>query len=1243
MIDRFGDLEFVDAPDHLVDRAEAQFGHELPRFLRDEEEIVHDVFGLAVEFLAQLRILRGNADRAGVQMALAHHDAAFDDQRRRREAVFLRAQQRGDDHVAAGLQLPVGFDADAAAQIVEYERLVRLRQTQLPGDARILDGRQRRRARPAGIAADEDFVRMGLGDARRHGTHADFGDELHGDPGVRIGVLQVEDQLREVFDRIDVVVRRRRDQLHARGGIAELRDVLIDLVPRQLPALARFRALRHLDLQLARVDEIVRGHAEARRRHLLDVAVLGIAVRQRNEPLGIFAAFAGVALAAEPVHRDREGFVRFLADRAERHGPGVEPLDDLARRLDLFDRNRGRRELEVEQAAQIRPALALVVDELREFGIGLGVVRPAGVLQLIDGLRIPVMVFALDAVVDLAAEVELADRRRFVRHAMPPERLLADLADPDAFHARGRAGEVAVDELVIESDGLEDLRAAVRLHGRDAHLGEDLEQPLVDRLDEFAFRRLRVEALRQIVVAFHVHERFEHEIGIDRAGAVADQAGEMMHVPRFAGLQDQADFGSGAFAHEVMVDRRNAEQARDRRPFLVDAAVAEDQELVALFDRLRSLPAHVVDRGAEPVRPFGHAEEHAQRLALEIRVGDPADLLQVGVRQNRLLHLDAAAGFRRLLHQVGLRSDVRHQRHDELLADRIDRRIRHLREELLEILEEQLRPVRQHGERRIGAHRRHRLFAGHDHRRDDHLELFDRVAERLLPLADRRMVRLRDVQRFRQLVERDAVLRDPAAVGLATDDVGLDLFVVDDAALHRIDEEHAARLEPALQADVLGVRGQHAGFRREHHDAVRRHLIAAGTQPVPVQCRADHPAVGEADGGGAVPRFHHGGVILIEPAAIQIHLRIGHPGFRNQHHHRVRQRAAAQKEELEGVVEAGRVALIFGHDREEFLHVLPEQFRMEAPLAGFHPIDVALQRVDFTVVADVAIGVGQRPGRKRIGAEARVHQRQRAHHAGVGQVLVIGRHLVRKQQALVDDRVGRQARDVEVFTPLNRRFLDGLFDPFPDDVELPFELGFVQDVARNEDLPHEGLGLAGLHPDRIALDRHVPPAEQARAFLLDDRGEELLALLTRRLVRGKEQLPDPVLAGARKRDARVARGPLQKLVGNLKKNPGAVAGAGVAPLRTPVGQVFEYLKALTDDVMRFLAFDVDDKADAARVFLVSRVVEPLLRWKPWEFHHAYLVKKAGLFLLDRGPAERDQERGLPLLSRRYPFQIRGSD
>ena len=56
--------------------------------------------------------------------------------------------------------------------------------------------------------------------------------------------------------------------------------------------------------------------------------------------------------------------------------------------------------------------------------------------------------------------------------------------EADALDARGGAGEIFVDQLLVQADGLEDLRAAIALQGGDAHLREGLQQALVDGLDE---------------------------------------------------------------------------------------------------------------------------------------------------------------------------------------------------------------------------------------------------------------------------------------------------------------------------------------------------------------------------------------------------------------------------------------------------------------------------------------------------------------------------------------------------------------------------------------------------------------------------------------------------------------------------------------------------------------------------------------------------------------------------------------
>ena len=271
-------------------------------------------------------------------MALAHHDAAGRDQGRGGEAEFVGAEQRADHDVAAGAEAAVDLHHDAAAQPLAHQRLVGFGKADLPRRAGMLDRGEGRGAGAALEACDGDMVGARLGDARGDRADADFGDELDRDLAVRIDVLEVVDELRQILDRIDVVMRRRRDQADARRRMPHARDGRVDLVAGQLAAFAGLGALRHLDLHHVGVDEIFRGHAEAARGDLLDRRAHRIAVRHRLEAVGFLAAFAGVGLAADPVHRDRQRGMRLARDRAETHRAGGKTLDDVLGRLDLVER-----------------------------------------------------------------------------------------------------------------------------------------------------------------------------------------------------------------------------------------------------------------------------------------------------------------------------------------------------------------------------------------------------------------------------------------------------------------------------------------------------------------------------------------------------------------------------------------------------------------------------------------------------------------------------------------------------------------------------------------------------------------------------------------------------------------------------------------------------------------------------------------------------------------------------------------
>ena len=252
MRDRAVDVEQLAAADDLVERAVAELGEVLAHLLRDELEEVDDELGLAGEALAELGVLGRDADRAGVEVADAHHDAALHDERRRGEAELLGAEQRADDDVAAGLQLAVDLHDHAVAHAVEHERLLGLGEAELPRGARVLQRVQRARAGAAVVPRDEDDVGEGLRGAGGDRADARLAHELHVHARLRVRALEVEDELLQVFDRVDVVVRRRRDEADAGGRVPGARDPRVHLRRRQLAALAGLGALGELDLDVGR-------------------------------------------------------------------------------------------------------------------------------------------------------------------------------------------------------------------------------------------------------------------------------------------------------------------------------------------------------------------------------------------------------------------------------------------------------------------------------------------------------------------------------------------------------------------------------------------------------------------------------------------------------------------------------------------------------------------------------------------------------------------------------------------------------------------------------------------------------------------------------------------------------------------------------------------------------------------------------------------------------------------------------
>ncbi len=305
-------------------------------------------------------------------------------------------------------------------------------------------------------------------------------------------------------------------------------------------------------------------------RDLMDRRASQIAVLVRDVAIGVFTAFARVRLAADAVHRDGEVLVRFLGDRAVRHRAGGEALHDLGDRLHLVERHRLAlgpiwTVRELEQAAQCRELARLVVDELGVLLVDVPALGAGRVLELEHRVGVEEVVLALAAPLVLTAEVEVAVRALvgpwWVREQVTPFALFRDLVEADTGDLRHGTGEVLVDELLVETDRLEHLRAAVRRDRGDAHLRHHLQHALAGGLDVLLHRFVRISATETVeTLRDQVLDRLEREVRVDRAGTVTSEERHVVDLARVAGLDDEPDLRARLLANEVVVHGRREEE-----------------------------------------------------------------------------------------------------------------------------------------------------------------------------------------------------------------------------------------------------------------------------------------------------------------------------------------------------------------------------------------------------------------------------------------------------------------------------------------------------------------------------------------------------------------------------------------------------------------------------------------------------------------------------------------------------------
>ena len=379
-------------------------------------------------------------------------------------------------------------------------------------------------------------------------------------------------------------------------------------------------------------------------------------------------------------------------------------LDDLRGGLHLVDGDAPvLRELEGQKAPQ-SVGTGLIVHHGRIFLKPVIIAVLCGLLEGNDGggvVEVVLLVLAAPKPVEAGAvqrgiHTQIQGIKGLV---VAGDHIVIDVLHADAAHPADSVGKVFVYDFLADAHSLEDLGGLVGLEGGNAHLGRDLHDTVenslvvvVDGCVVVLVQNSPVNELRNALVG---------QVGIDSPGAVAQDGGKLVHIPRLAALQDDGDSGSLLCPDQVLLHGGDSQESGDGHMVLIHAPVGEDDDVGPLcigpVAAHKELIQRLLKRGVLEV-------EQRYHRALKSRPVQGLDLHHVHAGEDGIFHLQHRTVAAFLLQQVSIRSDVHRGVCDDLLPERVDRRVGYLGKELFKIVGERRMLLRQHGQGNIGSH-----------------------------------------------------------------------------------------------------------------------------------------------------------------------------------------------------------------------------------------------------------------------------------------------------------------------------------------------------------------------------------------------------------------------------------------------------------------------------------------------------------------------------------------------------------
>ena len=196
-----------------------------------------------------------------------------------------------------------------------------------------------------------------------------------------------------------------------------------------------------------------------------------------------------------------------------------------------------------------------------------------------------------------------------------------------------------------------------------------------------------VAGQRDLTALAQVADALVRRVRVDAGHGIAHQAGKIVRAHGIAGFHQQVGVRAQTHSNQVVVHSAQRQQAGDRHLALA-GAVGQHDQVRALAHGLLHVFAQLGKRLLK--RTFRRAAlvGAAEAARLESHAIDGAQAVELRVREHGAFQADKAARVAAILQHVAMVADVQHAAGDEAFAQSINRRVRDLGKQLVEVIEE---------------------------------------------------------------------------------------------------------------------------------------------------------------------------------------------------------------------------------------------------------------------------------------------------------------------------------------------------------------------------------------------------------------------------------------------------------------------------------------------------------------------------------------------------------------------------